>query len=51
MSRYFLRSERLGFRLGFKYSHDELYPPTGLQHPSYFLTAEDYGAHARILAV
>jgi RimJ/RimL family protein N-acetyltransferase len=35
-------SRRLLGKLGFKYSHDELYPPTGLQHPSYFLTAEDY---------
>ncbi|HYM61526.1 MAG TPA: GNAT family N-acetyltransferase, partial [Thermoanaerobaculia bacterium] len=23
--------------LGFRYTHDELYPPTGLLHPSYFL--------------
>lgn len=29
-------------KLGFKYSHDEFYPPTGLNHPSYFLTKEDY---------
>lgn len=25
-------------RLGFVYTHDEFYPPTGLQHPSYLLT-------------
>jgi hypothetical protein len=25
-------------RLGFRYTHDELYPPTGLRHPSYVLT-------------
>ncbi len=23
--------------LGFRYTHDELYPPTGLLHPSYLL--------------
>lgn len=23
-------------KLGFRYSHDEFYPPTGLNHPSYF---------------
>ncbi len=25
-------------RLGFRYTHDEYYPPTGLHHPSYLLT-------------
>lgn len=25
--------------LGFQYTHDEFYAPTGLHHPSYFLTA------------
>ncbi len=29
-------------RLGFRHTHDELYPPTGLMHPSYLLTAEEY---------
>jgi ribosomal-protein-alanine N-acetyltransferase len=29
-------------KLGFTYTHDELYEPTGLNHPSYLLTAEDY---------
>lgn len=24
-------------KLGFRYTHDELYPPTGLMHPSYLL--------------
>jgi [ribosomal protein S5]-alanine N-acetyltransferase len=24
-------------KLGFRYTHDELYPPTGLRHPSYLL--------------
>lgn len=31
MSRKFL------LKLGFSYTHDELYPPTGLNHPSYTL--------------
>lgn len=26
-------------RLGFVHTHDELYPPTGLQHPSYLLSS------------
>jgi ribosomal-protein-alanine N-acetyltransferase len=30
-------SKRVLERVGFKYSHDELYPPTGLQHPGYML--------------
>jgi RimJ/RimL family protein N-acetyltransferase len=29
-------------RLGFRYTHDEYYPPTGLNHPSYILTAEEF---------
>lgn len=32
-------SRQMLLRLGFRYSHDEFYPPTGLQHPSYFLKA------------
>ena len=31
-------SRRLLSRLGFVYTHDEYYEPTGLQHPSYLLT-------------
>lgn len=31
-------------RLGFRYTHDEYYPPTGLEHPSYLMTAAE---HAR----
>lgn len=27
-------------KLGFHYTHDEFYPPTGLHHPSYLLTRE-----------
>ena len=30
-------SRGLLMRLGFAYTHDEFYPPTGLQHPSYLL--------------
>ena len=30
-------SRRLLTKLGFRYTHDELYPPTGLLHPSYML--------------
>ena len=29
-------------KLGFRYTHDEFYSPTGLNHPSYMLTANDY---------
>ncbi len=35
-------SRRVLERLGFRYTHDEFYPPTGLAHPSYLLTAEDF---------
>jgi RimJ/RimL family protein N-acetyltransferase len=30
-------SRRLLSKLGFEYTHDELYAPTGLMHPSYLL--------------
>jgi len=29
-------------KLGFRYTHDEFYEPTGLQHPSYLLNAVEY---------
>jgi RimJ/RimL family protein N-acetyltransferase len=29
-------------KLGFQYTHDEFYAPTGLKHPSYILNREDY---------
>lgn len=29
-------------KLGFRYTHAELYEPTGLHHPSYILRAEEY---------
>jgi [ribosomal protein S5]-alanine N-acetyltransferase len=31
-------SRRLIEKLGFRFTHEELYPPTGLKHPSYMLT-------------
>jgi RimJ/RimL family protein N-acetyltransferase len=31
-------------KLGFQYTHDEFYPPTGKMHPSYILTAESWRA-------
>ena len=37
-----LASQKILARLGFKYTHDEYYEPTGLDHPSYLLTAEDH---------
>lgn len=35
-------SRRLLGKLGFSYTRDEYYPPTGLDHPSYVLTAADF---------
>lgn len=35
-------SRDLLLKLGFRYTHDQFYEPTGLQHPSYLLTAEEY---------
>jgi RimJ/RimL family protein N-acetyltransferase len=35
-------SRRLLQRLGFTYTHSEIYPPTGLEHPSYMLQASDF---------
>ena len=35
-------SRRLLEKLGFRYSHNEYYPTTGLNHPSYLLAAEEY---------
>lgn len=34
-------SRRLLEKLGFSYTHDEHYPPTGLQHPSYLLRRDE----------
>jgi RimJ/RimL family protein N-acetyltransferase len=33
-------------KLGFRYTHDELYPPTGLMHPSYRIERRDWEARA-----
>jgi RimJ/RimL family protein N-acetyltransferase len=35
-------SRRVLTALGFRYTHDEYYPPTGLQHPSYRITADEF---------
>jgi RimJ/RimL family protein N-acetyltransferase len=35
-------SRNLLTKLGFKYTHDEFYAPTGLEHPSYLLKADEY---------
>ena len=35
-------SAQLLKRLGFTYKQDEFYPPTGLYHPSYLMTKQDY---------
>jgi len=35
-------SQRVLAKLGFEFTHEEFYPPTGLQHPSYLLTRSDY---------
>ncbi len=37
-----IASRRVLLKLGFHYTHDELYPPTGLEHHSYLLTAEEH---------
>lgn len=37
-------SRNLLLKLGFNYTHDEFYEPTGLQHPSYLLTSDDYAS-------
>ncbi len=41
-------SRRVLSKLGFRYTHDEFYPPTGLRHPSYRLSAEEYVEQIRI---
>jgi RimJ/RimL family protein N-acetyltransferase len=40
-------SRRLLEKLGFRYTHDEYYSPTGLNHPSYTLTAEEFTRNHR----
>jgi [ribosomal protein S5]-alanine N-acetyltransferase len=41
-------SQRLLTALGFRYTHDELYTPTGLMHPSYLLTVEEHRLSSHI---
>jgi RimJ/RimL family protein N-acetyltransferase len=40
-------SERLLLKLGFRYTHDEFFEPTGREHRSYLLTAEEYEEQQR----
>lgn len=35
-------SQHILEQLGFRYTHDEYFPPTGLNHPSYLLEAHEY---------
>lgn len=37
-----IASAQLLKKLGFTYTHDEFYSPTGLHHPSYLMTKQDY---------
>jgi [ribosomal protein S5]-alanine N-acetyltransferase len=37
-------SRRVLEKLGFTFTHEELYPPTGLMHPSYLLTRAEWAA-------
>ena len=41
-------SRRLLGKLGFRYTHDEYYPPTGLNHPSHMITAEEYKMNVEV---
>jgi ribosomal-protein-alanine N-acetyltransferase len=43
-------SHALLVKLGFTYTHDEFYEPTGLHHPSYLLTAADYTSGKSVAA-
>ena len=43
-----IASAQLLKKLGFTYTHDEFYPPTGLQHPSYLMTNQDYKSNCRL---
>ena len=35
-------SRRVLEKLGFRFTHHEFYPPTGLKHPSYLLAADEF---------
>lgn len=40
-------SAQLLKKLGFTYTYDEFYPPTGLYHPSYLMTMQTYKARQK----
>ena len=40
-------SQRVLEKLGFRYTHDEIYPPTGLMNPSYLLLPEQKSAETK----
>jgi RimJ/RimL family protein N-acetyltransferase len=42
-----ISSARLLKKLGFTYINDEFYPPTGLYHPSYLMTKQEYIRYIR----
>lgn len=42
-----LRSGRVLEKLGFRYAHHRLYEPTGLMHPAYSLSKEDFRADGK----
>jgi RimJ/RimL family protein N-acetyltransferase len=42
-----MASRRLLSQLGFRYTHDEFYPPMGMDHPSYLLSAEEFAAQRK----
>ena len=35
-------SRHLLHKIGFRYTHDEFYPPTGLMHPSYLIRRDEF---------
>lgn len=39
-------SRRVLEKLGFRFTHEELYPPTGLKHPSYLLPRSTYAVRS-----
>jgi [ribosomal protein S5]-alanine N-acetyltransferase len=43
-------SRRVLEKLGFRFTHEELYPPTGLKHPSYLLTRSEYAGRLKTRA-
>jgi [ribosomal protein S5]-alanine N-acetyltransferase len=43
-------SRRVLEKLGFRFTHEEVYPPTGLKHPSYLLTRSEYAARSKTRA-